>query len=332
MHGPAKGIFFAIFYPILAVIGAPANLLGTVILSRGRCGLSRCITYYLVAIAVSDFLVIITAVILNRIGRIYFQDSVLSTTPACAFSNLLVFATRDGSVWLTVAFTIDRFVAICCQGLKARYCTGKIALLVIGLVSALSCARNVPFYFIYQPLYILDGVPWFCSIKPIYYTSLVWQAYDWLDHILNPFLPVFLILLVNALTVRHILAASRARRRLRGTESHGDAEITKRKRSIVLLFAISLSFLLLWATYIGHFLYVRFTGEGYLTSLDFNDPRYILQETANMLQLVSSCNNVFIYAVAQNKFREELKKVLMCPFTAVTGCFKQLKHCKTPPR
>ncbi|XP_078425886.1 putative G-protein coupled receptor 142 [Cetorhinus maximus] len=258
-----------------------ANLLAIVILSRGRCGLSRCTTYYLVAIAVSDFLVIITAGILNRIGRIYFQDSVLSTTLACALSNVLVFAIRDVSVWLTVAFTIDRFVVICCQSLKTRYCTGKTALLVIGLVSALICVRNAPFYFSYQPLYILDGV------------SCV-------------------------LTVRHILAASRARRKFRGTESHGDQEMVNRKRSIVLLFAISLSFLLLWATFIGHFLYVQITGEGYLTSLNFNDPDYIFQETANMLQLFSSCNNVFIYAVAQHKFREELKKVMMCPFTMVT--------------
>ncbi|XP_078059210.1 putative G-protein coupled receptor 139 [Mustelus asterias] len=296
-----------------------ANLVTIVILSRGRCGLSRCITYYLIAIALTDFLVIITAIILNRIGRIYFQNSVLSTTPACTLSALLVYVARDMSVWLTVAFTIDRFVAICCQGLKARYCTEKAALLVIGIVCALSCVRNVPFYFTYQPLYTLDGVPWFCAVKSSYYTVPAWQAYDWLDHILTPFLPFLLILFLNALTVKHILAASRARRRLRGTESHGDPEMANRKRSIILLFAISLSFLLLWVTYVVHFLYVRITGEGYRTSLDFKDPRYILQEAANMLQLVSSCNNVFIYTVAQTKFREDLKKVLLCPFTTLTG-------------
>ncbi|XP_078425836.1 putative G-protein coupled receptor 139 [Cetorhinus maximus] len=323
MHGPANGPLYAIYYPILAAVGVPANLLGIVILARGRCGLSRCITYYLMAIAAADFLVIITAVILNRIGGIYFRFSVLSTTPACKLSAVLVFATRDGSVWLTVAFTFDRFVAICCHGLKTRYCTKKTALLVIGLVSALSCIKNVPFHFTYQPLYTLDGVPWFCDIIAVYYSSTAWQAYDWLDHILTPFLPFLLILLLNALTVRHILAASRARRKLRGAESHGDQEMINRKRSIVLLFAISLSFLLLWVTYVGHFLYVRIPGEAYFTGLDFNDPDYILQETTNMLQLLSSCNNVFIYAVAQNKFREELRKVMMYLFATLTSCFKR---------
>ncbi|XP_078425910.1 G-protein coupled receptor 15-like [Cetorhinus maximus] len=296
-------------------------MVAIIILSRGRCGLSRCITYYLVAIAVTDFLVIITAVIFNQIGGIYFRESVLSTTPGCAVSTVLVYATRDGSVWLTVAFTIDRFLAICCQSLKTRYCTEKTAVLVIGLVSALSCAKNVPFYFIYQPLYILDGVPWFCNIKSTYYTLPVWQAYDWLDRILTPFLPFLLILLLNALTVRHILAASRARRRLREAGSHRDPEMDNRKRSIVLLFAISLSFLLLWVTYVGHFLYVQITGEAYFTGLDFNDPQFILQETTNMLQLLSSCTNVFIYAVTQAKFREQLKNMLKCPFATFAASF-----------
>ncbi|XP_078056684.1 putative G-protein coupled receptor 139 [Mustelus asterias] len=322
MHGPVNGLFFAVCYPILAAIGAPANLLAIIILSRGRCGLSRCITYYLVAIAVSDFLVIITAVILNRIGRIYFANSVLSTTPACAVSIVLVFATRDGSVWLTVAFTIDRFVAICCQSLKTRYCTEKTALRVIGIVCALSCAKNAPLYFVCQPLYILDGVPWFCDRRSTYFTMPAWKAYDWVDRILTPFFPFFLILLLNVLTVRHILAASRARRRLRGSESHGDPEMANRKRSIILLFTIALSFLLLWVTYVVHFLYVRIKGKGYFNSSDFKDPQYILQETANMLQVVSSCNNVFIYAVAQTKFREEMKNVLTWPVTRFTRCLK----------
>ncbi|XP_060709475.1 probable G-protein coupled receptor 139 [Hemiscyllium ocellatum] len=294
---------------------APANLVAILILCRGRCGLSRCISLYLVAIAVTDFLVIVNGCILNRIDRIYFRNSALSTTPGCKLTTLLIFATRDCSVWLTVAFTFDRFVVIGLHSLKTRYCTEKSALLVIGMVCSLSCIQNAPFYIIFKPLYYVDGVPWFCVIKSFYYTVSAWQAFNSLDHILTPILPFLLILLLNTLTVRIILVASRARRRLRSSENHGDTEMANRRRSIVLLFAISLSFLLLWVTHVIQFLYVRITGVGYFNSLDFNDPQYILQETTNMLQILSSCNNIFIYAVTQNKFREELKQVLIYPFT-----------------
>ncbi|GCB65894.1 hypothetical protein scyTo_0010026 [Scyliorhinus torazame] len=36
-----------IYYPILAAFGLPANLMTIVILSRGNCGLSKCITAYM---------------------------------------------------------------------------------------------------------------------------------------------------------------------------------------------------------------------------------------------------------------------------------------------
>ncbi|XP_067833064.1 probable G-protein coupled receptor 139 [Heptranchias perlo] len=325
MHGPAIGPVYAIYYPVLAAIGVPPNLVAIVILSRGSCGLSRCITHYLVGMAVSDLLVVITAVILNRIGGIYFRDSLLSTTPACSLSTVLIYATRDCSVWLTVAFTFDRFVAICCLELKTKYCTEKTAALVIATVCALSCLKNVPFYFTYQPLYKINKVPWFCDIKSSYYTLAAWKAYDWLDRILTPCLPFLLILLLNILTVRHILAASRVRRSLRGNrngENRRDPEIVNRRKSMVLLFAISVSFLLLWMTYVVHFVYVRITDDPYFTGFNFNDQRFILQESTNMLQLFSSCTNTFIYAVTQTKFREELKNALKYLPSLVANCFK----------
>ncbi|XP_072410490.1 probable G-protein coupled receptor 139 [Chiloscyllium punctatum] len=297
-------------------------MVSIIILSRGRCGLSRCITYYLLATAMTDFVVIIFAVIINRISGIYFRYSSLSTTPACRLIITIIFAVRDASVWLTVAFTIDRSMAICCQSLKISYCTEKTALLVIGIVCALCSLKNIPFYFYSQPLYVLDGVSWFCDIKSSYYTAPLWQVYDMLEQILTPFLPFFLILLLNAITIRHILASSRARKRLRGADTQGDQEMTNRRRSIFLLFAISLSFLLLWATYVGRFLYVRVSGAGYFSGLNFSDPQYILQEMAIMLTLFSSCNNVFIYALSQTTFREEIKKILMCPFASIIGHFK----------
>ncbi|XP_072410500.1 probable G-protein coupled receptor 139 [Chiloscyllium punctatum] len=323
MHEAVIAPFFVIYYLILAAVGGPANLLAIIILSQGRCGLSRCTTYYLVAIAVSDFLVITTAVILNRISRIYFRQNVLSTTPVCTLSVVLVYATLDCSVWLTVAFTIDRFVAISYQRLKTRYCTEKTALLVIGMICVLSCIKNAPFDLAFQPLFILDGVPWFCSVKANFYTWPVWQFYDWLFRILTPFLPFFLILLLNVFTIRHILAANRARRRLCGAAKGQDPEMANRQRSIALLFAISLSFLLMWSPLLVHFIYVQIKDESYFNGLDFSDPLYIFEETTNTLQLLSSCNNVFIYVVSQNLFRKQMKKILIYPFVTLARSFKR---------
>ncbi|XP_048454618.1 probable G-protein coupled receptor 139 [Rhincodon typus] len=270
--------------------------------------------------AAADLLVIITAVVLNRIRGIYFPVSFLTTTPGCSVSAVLTYAARDSSVWLTVAFTFDRCVAICCQQLKMNYCSGKTAAVVITTASSLSCIKNIPCYVIYEPLYIIDNVPWFCNIKLLFYMAPVWAAFDWLDRILTPCVPFGLILLLNALTVRHILSATRARKRLHihsNGQNQNDREVENRRRSILLLISISGSFILLWMTYVVNLLYVRFTNGNYFAGSDFRDPRFILQESGYMLQLLSCCTNTCIYAVTQNKFRQELNNMLKYPFNLI---------------
>ncbi|XP_067870084.1 probable G-protein coupled receptor 139 [Heterodontus francisci] len=325
MHGAPQGLVFAIYYPILAAIGIPANLVVIMILSRGRCGLSKCITYYLVSMAVTDLLLIIISVVLNRIAGIYFPLSLLSITPVCSLRIALIYTGIDCSVWLTVAFTFDRFVAICCQKLKIKYCTQKTVVRVIGTMSALSCSKNTLLYFIFEPLYVIKDIPWFCNIKLTYYTSPAWTTYDWILIILTPWLPFILILLFNALTVRHILSASRARRRLRAhsnAENQSDPEMKKRRKSIVLLFAISGSFILLHLLYFITILYVRIVNGTYFSGSDFSESTFILEENGYMLQLLSSCINPFIYAGIQRKFREELKNGVKYPLNLIVKLVK----------
>ncbi|XP_067910389.1 probable G-protein coupled receptor 139 [Heterodontus francisci] len=325
MHGSPKGLLFAIYYPILAAIGVPANLTVIVILSRGRCGLSRCTTYYLVSMAVTDLLVIIIAVILNRIAGIYFPLSFLSITPVCSVRSVLNYTAVSCSVWLTAAFSFDRFMAICCQKLKLKYCTEKTAAVIVATVCTLSCLKNVFMYFIYEPNYIVNNIPWFCSIKLIYYTSSGWAAYDWIFIILTPCLPFILILLLNALTIRHILSASRVRRRLlahSNRDKQSDPEMEKRRKSIVLLFAISGSFILLYLLFFIRVLYVRIEGISYFSGSNFNESNFILEESGIMLQLLGSCINPFIYAGTQSKFREELKNGVKYPTNRIVKLFK----------
>ncbi|XP_067880907.1 probable G-protein coupled receptor 139 [Heterodontus francisci] len=324
MHGIPRGLVFALYYPVIAAIGVPANLAVIVILSRGRCGLSRCITFYLMSMAVTDLLVIITAVILNRIVGIYFPSSFLFITPVCSFSFVLMAASRDCSVWVTVMFTFDRFVAICCQKLKTKYCTVKTATVVIGTVCCLSCFKNTFWYFIYKPLYVINNIPWFCKIKSIFYTSPAWAAFDWIHCITVPFLPFILILLLNALTVRHILVAIRIRRRLQvrsNDENQSDPQMKNRRKSIVLLFCISSSFILLWLMFLLTALYVRIAKITYFSGFNYNGSVVILEESGYMLQMLSSCINPFIYAGTQNKFRDELRNGVKYPRTLIAKLF-----------
>ncbi|XP_067874816.1 probable G-protein coupled receptor 139 [Heterodontus francisci] len=319
-----------IYYPVIAAIGVPVNLVAIVILSRGKCGLSKCITVYLVGMAVADLLVVITEPILKWIVLIYFPDSFLRFTPVCSLIRVLLSAATVVSVWLTVTFTFDRFVAICCEKLKTKYCSEQTAAVVVGTVSVLGCSETVPWYFTQEQNYIIDNVPMGCEFKLSFFTYPTWAAFDLFDLILIPCVPVFLILMLNVLTVRRILFSSKVRKEFRGHsngENHKDPELENRRKSIILLFSISGSFILLWVTLVVFVIYRRFADiQDYLSS---TDPLFITDHTANMLQVLSSCTNTCIYTVTQTKFRQELKKAVKYPFNLIVTFLEGLSPSGT---
>ncbi|XP_067865181.1 probable G-protein coupled receptor 139 [Heterodontus francisci] len=302
-----------------SVRSAPGNLLSIVILRRGKCGLTKCITRYMVAMAAADLLVIIFDVIMYEINDIYFSYSFLHYTPVCSLNMALIFATIDCSVWLTVAFTFDRFFAICCQKLRAKYCTERTAAIVIAPVIGLSFVENIPIYFRSEHLEMINNTAWFCRVKSSSSGLPIWVAYFFVDITLTPFVPFLLILLLNALTIRHIVQASRVRSRLRGNnviEEHNDPQIEKRRKSIILLLAISSTFILLWTLTFVYSICTHFAGISFMLT-DYNDPFAIMENTGYLLQRLSSCTNTFIYAVAQANFREELKTIVKYPWTLI---------------
>ncbi|XP_067827816.1 probable G-protein coupled receptor 139 [Heptranchias perlo] len=301
-----------IYFPILAAFGVPVNVVTIVILSRGKCGLSKCVTRYLVAMAAADLLVVIIDLILRQIPIIYREQfSFLRVIRMCNIHAVLLYAATDCSVWFTVTFTFDRFVAICCQKLKTKYCTEKTAAVVLGTVTVLSGLKNILWYFLYTNEYWLSNSPWFCRVSRGVAHSLVWTIIELMHYILTPFIPFLLIVLFNVLTVRHILVASRARRRLRSPNSGecpSDPEMENRRKSIILLFVISGNFILLWVVFTACSILRRLDYLGYPVPL----PTFV-REIGFMLQLLSCCTNTFIYAVTQRKFREELRNGVKYP-------------------
>ncbi|XP_067837855.1 probable G-protein coupled receptor 139 [Heptranchias perlo] len=293
-----------------------------VILSRGKCGLSKCVTRYLVPMAAADRLVVIIDLILRQIPIIYRKlFAFLRHIPVCNIHAVLLYAVTDCSVWFTVTFTLDRFVAICCQKLKTKYCTEKTANLVLGTVSVLSCLKNIFWYFMFEGRYLLSNNPWFCIDVTGVSTSPIWAAIELLHYILNPCVPFILIVFLNVLTVRHILVASRARRRLRSHSSGDgprDPEMESRRKSMILLFVISGNFIVLWVVFKLYSINRRLL---YLarTSVILHP---LVQELGFMLQLLSCCTNTCIYAVTQVKFREQLKNVVKYPFTVIVKLIK----------
>ncbi|XP_048380566.2 probable G-protein coupled receptor 139 [Stegostoma tigrinum] len=313
MHLPIQ-IVRKLYYVILAVIGVPVNLVAVLILSRGKCGLSTCTTCYLVAMATADLLVIITEVVLNRIDDYYFPLNFLKITPVCSVRYVLLRAATDCSVWFTVAFTFDRCIAICYPKLKSKYCTKKAATAILLITGILLCLKNIPIYFRFKPRRIINNVPWRCSNKPSYFTDSRWIGFRKFEKILTPLIPFGLILFLNGVTVRNILLVSRIRKRLK-CHSKRDSETESRRKSIILLFTISGSFILLWFIYVLYFFNVD--------DLLSDQPAYVFENVAYMLRNLSCCTNTFIYVITQSQFRKQLKGSMKYPLSFIIALIRR---------
>ncbi|XP_078285497.1 cysteinyl leukotriene receptor 1-like [Rhinoraja longicauda] len=274
--------------------------------------------------AAADLMTIVTDVILWRISYYYFRGSFLDITPVCSVVAALLNAAVQCSVWFTVAFTFDRFVAICWQKLKAKFCTAKTAAAVLATTGVLLGLKNIPVYFTQEPSRVVDNVPWDCFEKPSYFTDRWWVAFDWMDTILTPLLPFAFILLLNALTVRHILVANRVRKGLKGPnneENSRDPEVQSRRRSMILLFTISGSFILLWLLHVIEFLYYTIARAD---PNNYSDSEHIFSQSGYMLRTLSCCTNTFIYGVTQSKFREQFMNAAKYPVTSVIKLINRL--------
>ncbi|XP_067864703.1 probable G-protein coupled receptor 139 [Heterodontus francisci] len=300
-----------IYYHILAALGVLVNLVAIVILSRRNCGLSNCISVYMVSMATADLLVMIINVMVYRIFSYHFPFSFLSYTPVCRIIIYMTAITFDLSVWFTVSFTFDRFVAVCFQKFKTRYCTARTAGLVITVFCLLNLFKNIPFLFAFEPQQIINNVQRGCRARVDFISFPLGTAWVWFHSAWLVWLPFTLIVLFNCSTIGRILVANKTRRKLRGnrSENRSDSEMENRRKSIILLFTVSGSFILSWLTVAVSFVSTRLANINYYRG-DLTAPGYITTESGTCLKLLSCIQNPCIYIATQRKFREELKNVL----------------------
>ncbi|XP_069771766.1 probable G-protein coupled receptor 139 [Narcine bancroftii] len=300
---------------LLFFIFVSGNLLVIVILSRGKCGLSKCTARYLAGMAMADLISVVSGVLLDQINNIYHYSPYLLITPICALNIVVRLSAMDSSVWLTVAFTFDRSIAICSQKLRERYCTERTAGVLTLMVTFVTCARYVPCYFAVKPLYVIDRVPWYCIENTEFVASPLFQAYEVFNCIMTPLLPFSLIVLFNTLTISHIIFVNKLRRKLLNNSGmQRDSEVENRRKSMILLFALSINFILLWIPFT--IFNLTWTVQNYFyTDKYLNSPTFVLQQCGYMLQFLSTCTNTCIYTLSQRAFRKQLKNGVKYFFT-----------------
>ncbi|XP_043533788.1 muscarinic acetylcholine receptor M2-like [Chiloscyllium plagiosum] len=209
-----------LYYPLLAVFCVPVNIVTVLILSRGSCGLTKCVTHYLLSMAAADTLLLIIE-LMDRYFPILFQKSFVLEhfTEIYKIHDIMLHSTTDCCVWFTVVFTFDQFVAICCHKFKRKYCTEKTAAFALGSVILLSAIKNITWYVMLTDNYRLGYKDWFCCASTNVTETLDSLAAMRLHYILTLVLPFVVILLLHVLIIRHMLLSRTVCKRLQGSSN-----------------------------------------------------------------------------------------------------------------
>ncbi|KAK2162980.1 hypothetical protein LSH36_88g04003 [Paralvinella palmiformis] len=300
--------------PFICVCGFLGNVMNLIILAGKRVQhslrrMERSANIGLIALAVADMSFCISAFPSTFLPLDYrFAEKGPLAYYACYCAgviNIFIFT----STWLTVAMSMERYLAIS-HPLKSRnIITLPRTKVVIVLVYVLSALFNVPVFWRYtiseqrcsnrsqymvEPLNILD--------------ANFDHAYRALWAMLGNFIPLFLLLVCNVGLMRQIQKSYAMRRQMNGNagiHQHSHADQETNNRITITLIAIVLMFLVLVApSEILKHAVILFFGN-----LNHNYTYMTCEIVTNLMQTVNFSANFILYCIINPSFRKTMREM-----------------------
>ncbi|MBN3295680.1 GP139 protein, partial [Amia calva] len=286
--------------------------------------LSRSSTYYLMAISVADTMVLVLIVVLEITLKYNVDEPYWSRDPWCSLRDIFNYGAYNASTWLVVVFTMERFIAINTLKLKAKLCTPKSAMIIIAVVFVCSHLFAIPYFWSNKSSFNESNhhLLWACvynqDLRSLYVHSLVW-----FQTVLVYILPFIIIFSLNGLTLRQIVRSNKVHSETSGPQRCGLHFRSKKRKSMLLLISVSMTFALLSFTRFITQLVLRL-GFYDINRNNYSLPINVAADIGTMLDLSNTAINMYLYACTQTKFRKE---VVTCIKLAISPCMT----CK-PPR
>ncbi|XP_017544417.1 probable G-protein coupled receptor 139 isoform X2 [Pygocentrus nattereri] len=299
--------FQKVYYPLLCILGIPANLFTFYMICFRSCGMSDSARIYLSCLALADTCYLVWVILLDLCLTFLQAQPFWHSSPWCGIINFLQFGTFYCSAWVVVAFTIERFLVL------------RVTVNMTLDGEAVSVPR--------------------CLYREAVYSTVV----VWITSFLSSGVPIMLVLLFNSLIAHHLLCSSRLfteeeRRTIRGCRTRGSV-----RRTLMLLATVSVAFVVLTLPRFITYCILRTTyNHKNFNRDDYAIPINVVSDVANMLHNLNSSTNFLLYCMVSRRFRQELLNTLTCRakarelgslFTHTTmKVFSVAEHKYTPGR
>lgn len=196
--------FFHQYYiPSIILLGLIGNLLSCVVFLNTHLRI-RSSSYYLAALATADFTFLVTLLLVwlnNTLGwKVFNKDGWCETLVyvSAVCSSL--------SVWLIVAFTVERFIAVQYPLHRPHICTIARAKTIVLVLVILALASH-SYSFVTAGMVMNKDGEEYCDMKVEYMETM--KIISIIDSIASLIAPLVLIIVMNTMITRNLLRFSR---------------------------------------------------------------------------------------------------------------------------
>ncbi|XP_078575049.1 putative G-protein coupled receptor 139 [Branchiostoma floridae x Branchiostoma japonicum] len=306
MRGPspeflAKAAKFNLFYNIMTyfilVIGVPGNVLSFVVMMGPRLRKAPS-SLYLAALAVVDTIFLLTSVGLQIL---HDEDIIHASDVYCKLTKFLVRSSGYLSAWITTAFTVERYIAVCHPMRRSALCTmDKTRKVLLGMVLVVCSVSCLEFWAQVER-----------ENMCVFRDPQTWLNITIYDMTAGRLIPTAAVGVINIVIVIRVLQTQKNRQNL----SKCAKETEKRQNQItVVLFTVSTTFFLLTVPQSVSVVYDLSSHGGLhggLQDID-EDTLFRKQVTNHTLALMFKLNfsvNFILYCVTGRRFREAFLRI-----------------------
>lgn len=242
-------IFHLYYIPFIISIGLVGNLLSCIVFLNTHLKM-RSSSYYLAALATADFgfLIALLFVWLNsQIGWQVFNED--------GWCEILVYISAvcsSLSVWLIVAFTVERFIAVQYPLHRPHMCTTRRAkTIVIVLIGLSLICHSYAFFTAGVVHHQGDNESGTCDLKPQHLEAM--RIISIIDTIVSLIFPLILIVVMNTMITRNLFKFSR---KFKSTTDNGvtiSNQFPSRDRSDINLNQIPVCFIIFFISFLFGF-------------------------------------------------------------------------------
>lgn len=295
--------------PFVVACGIVGNFFNIIVLINPKMRTSTNI--YLMSLACCDSLYLLFTLTLS------FLHCSNTALPEAAFRYIpfaRVFSDLFGNtaVWLTVCFTLERYIAVRLPMKGKAWCTVKKAKIAIFIVFLLCFVNTFPEFFETRigRIHANDSTTrWhFECIYTDFAKTVSYQfGYYWWYVAIFTFMPLVLLLVFNLLLIRSVCEANRKRQMLSQTRVIGETtKQTKEQQHVtMMLISVVLIFLICQTPQAILLLF-----SSYAQSYHIDDYIKIAGNICNLLVQINASANFLLYSYFSSKFRRTFRRVV----------------------